>query len=105
MPQDGAHLAGTNRSGAKRKRATSTAEAAEAEAAITDTADGPGPAEAGSDQGEQALDGQTGDNAQLLSERDKDLAEDSVLVVPEGDGEGDSGKDGKDRCPAKSHKF
>ena len=94
MPQDGAHLAGTNRSGAKRKRATSTAEAAEAETASTDTADGPGPAEAGSDQGEQALDGQTGDNARLLSERD--MAEDSVLVVPEGDVEGDSGKDGKD---------
>ena len=90
MPQDGAHLAGTNRSGAKRKRGTSTAEA---ETASTDTADGPGPAEAGSDQGEQAVDGQTGDNTQLVSEGD--MAEDSVLVVPEGDVEGDSGKDGK----------
>ena len=43
MPQDGAHLAGTNRFGAKRKRATGTAEAAEAETASTDTADEPGP--------------------------------------------------------------
>ena len=42
------------------------------------------------------MNGKTGDNAQLLSERDKDMAEDSVLVVPEGDVEGDSGKDGKD---------
>ena len=60
IPQDGAHLAGTDRSGAKRKRATSTAKA---ETASTDTADGPGPAEAGSDQVEPTVDGQTGDNA------------------------------------------
>ena len=39
------------------------------------------------------MDGQTGDNTQLVSEGD--MAEDSVLVVPEGDVEGDSGKDGK----------
>ena len=97
MPQDGAYPAGTNRSGAKRKRVTSTAEAAS-----TDTADR---LEAGSDQGEQALDGQTGDNAQLMSEGDKDMAEDSVLVVPEGDGEVDSGKDGKDAVQPSPNNF
>ena len=91
MPQDGAHPAGTNRSGAKRKRVTSTAEAAS-----TDTAGGPADRlDAGSDQGEQVLDGQTGDNAQLISEGDRDMAEESVLVL-EDDGEVDSGKDGKD---------
>ena len=74
MSQDGTHPAGTNRSGAKKKSGASTAETAS-----TDTADGPGPAEAGSDQGEQAVDGQTGDNTQLVSEGD--MAEDSVLVV------------------------
>ena len=88
MPQDGAYPAGTNRSGAKRKHVTSTAEAAS-----TDTAGGPADRlEVGSDQGEQVLDGQTGDNAQLISEGDRDMAEESVLV-PEDDGEVDGGKD------------
>ena len=95
MPQDGAYPAGTNRSGAKRKRVTSTAEAAS-----TDTAGGPADRlEAGSDQGEQVLDGQTGDNAQLISEGDRDMAEESVLVVPDGDGEVDSGKDAVQPSP------
>ena len=37
-----------------------------------------------------------GDKAQLISEGDRDIAEESVLVVPEDDGEVDSGKEGKD---------
>ena len=92
MPQDGAYPAGTNRSRAKRKRVTSTAEST----ASTDTAGGSaGRLEAGSAQGEQVLEGQTGDNVQLISERDRDMAEETVLV-PKDDGEVDSGKDGKD---------
>ena len=54
MPQDDAYPAGTNRFGAKRKRVTSTAE----RTASTDTAGGSaGRPEAGSDQGEQLLEG------------------------------------------------
>ena len=70
MPQDGVYPAGTNRSGAKRKRVTSTAETAS-----TDTAGGSaGRLQAGSDQGEQVLEGQTGGNRQLISDRDGDMA-------------------------------
>ena len=81
MPQDGAYPAGTNRSGAKRKCVTSTAETAS-----MDTAGGSADRlEAGSDQGEQVLEGQTGYNIQLISERDRDMANETVLV-PEDDG-------------------
>ena len=92
MPQERSYPAGTNRSGTKRKRVTSTAD----NTASTDTAGGSaGRLEAGSDQGEQVLEGQTGDNVQLISERDRNMANETVLV-PEDDGEVDSGKDGKD---------
>ena len=54
------------------------------------TADGPG---AGSDQGERLLGGQqTGGNVQLLSDRGKDMANETVLF-PEDGAVVDSGKE------------
>ena len=59
-------------------------------------ADGP---DAGSDQGERLLGGQqTGGNVQLLSDRGKDMANETV-VVPEDGGGVDSGKEAVQPSP------
>ena len=97
MPQERSYPAGTNRSGTKRKRVTSTADSTASTDTAGGSADGP---EAGSDQGERLLEGQqTGGNVQLLSDRDKDMANETVVVPDEDEGGVDSGKEAVQPSP------
>ena len=87
MPKGRSYSACTNRSGTKRRRVISTADST---ASTDSTADRP---ETGSDQGERLSGGQqTGGNVQLLSDRFKDITNETV-IFPEDGGRVGSGKE------------